>query len=455
MQSAAFSNRFIIGIVAFGISFGLSLVLNGNFGSAFFTALITVSATYLSVLFTDKRRRNHEMIILDSLKRHIREMESVKSGLVVEINQLEAHRSRIYGESKQIQHQLTECRHQRDSINRELSTYAGQKKQFEAGINNLRIEINNLEKTKEELDKSFSVVVAEKRRLELSCNSSRTEANKLKNNIENIIQEKEELENNLTLLKRLKPPLDEKLNQLRSQIQELELQGNKYTESISQQHKEKGTLEECIKSLRKQLKANSAEKSQLENQTLLLQDERDLLQNQVWELLQQIENLNPETTDIALSNINDLDNNLEKETEPFPFSELLEDNSEIIEKKTIHDSLIDLLPPQWEQLQKKLSECEMQVLQAIVEQDNPHPAIKEICEENITMPSLLIDSINGLAKDNINELIIDTNDELPKVYDEYLGEIKIMINNYVNGQINISNDVQTNEETESNPVVKK
>ncbi len=134
----------------------------------------------------------------------------------------------------------------------------------------------------------------------------------------------------------------------------------------------------------------------MQGQVSLLQEERDSLQNQVWELLQQLETFNPEPL---------ADNSQEDNSELFPFSEIMEttavtDNSEAETSENI--------PEEWTKFLENLPEYELQVLKAIVEQDNPNAAIKKIAEANITMPNLLIDSINERANDIIGELIINT-----------------------------------------------
>jgi ABC-type methionine transport system ATPase subunit len=85
------------------------------------------------------------------------------------------------------------------------------------------------------------------------------------------------------------------------------------------------------------------------------------------------------------------------------------------------------LPEEWANFLENLPAYELQVLKAIVEEDNPKPAIKQIAEANITMPNLLIDSINELANDTIGELIIETNAEIPAVYQEHISNVKKMI----------------------------
>ncbi|MBD2528559.1 hypothetical protein H6G97_02885 [Nostoc flagelliforme FACHB-838] len=415
MQSVMISNRFILMIVAFSVSFGLSLVPSWDFNKAFLTAVITAATIYTAALFVDKRRRNYEMFVLTSLRKRIKDMEGLKARVVREINQIEEHHNSLYAESQQLQNQVTESRNQRDSLHRELRTFAGQKKQLESEINSLQAEINNLQKNQAELNNAFSVLTSEKRRLESNCNVSRAEITQLQSKISELQQEKQEIESNLTLLGRLKPQLEEKLYELRIAIQELEVETSQKNQLLIATKTERENIQAILSSSQTQLAEQKAELQQLQGQVSLLQEERDSLQNQVWELLQQVETFNSE----PLS-----DNFQEDDIELFPFSELIETST----TADISDSQIsENLPEEWANFLENLPGHELQVLKAIVEQDNPNGAIKKIAEANITMPNLLIDSINERANDTIGELIINSDSETPKVYPEYITYVKKII----------------------------
>ncbi|MBD2417187.1 hypothetical protein H6G54_05565 [Anabaena cylindrica FACHB-243] len=410
MHSAIISNRLILGISAFSVSFGLSLVPNWDFNKAFFTALITVLATYSAALFVDKRRRNYEMLILSSLHKRIRELEGLKYRIVREIKQIDEHRNILYTESQHLQNQIAESRNQRDIIHRELGSYAGQKKQLESEINTLQNEIHYLKSSAEELDQTCSHLTAEKRRLELNSNVSRSELTQLQSQIEAFKQEKQEIESNLTLVNRLKPQLEEKLYELRTEIQELEIKISQRNNLLIDTTTAREIVANNLANLQIQTQTQQAEINQLQNQIALLQDERDLLQNQVWELLQNMETLNPETLS---------ENIQENEIELFPFDELLE----TIDSQPQTSNL----PPEWSHFLENLPTYEIQVLKAIVEEDNPKAIIKQIAEEHITMPNLLIDSINEIANNTLGELIIETGEEIPEIYQEHLLNVKKMI----------------------------
>jgi len=405
MQAVILSNRFLLGIVAFSVSFGLSLVPNWDFGRAFLTGIITVLATYAAALFVDKRRRSHEMLVLVTLRKRIKEQEALKNRTYREIKQIEEHRNLLYAESQQLQAQIAESRNQRDSLHRELGNCASQKKQLETETNNLKNTIQTLEKTHTELNNTCTNLTAEKRRLELNSNVSRAEIAQLQTHIETLRQEKEEIENSITLLGRLKPQLEEKMYELRMEVQELEIVVNQHNQKLAEINTEKDTINQ-------QITGKKAELEQLKGQVSVLQTERDFLQSQVWELLQQTETLNVE-------NIAEHPQP-EDEIELFPFADLIAPSEEPNES----------LPEEWTNFLEKLPGHEIEVLKAIIQEDNPKAVIKQIAEANITMPNLLIDSINELANDIIGELIIEPGEDIPEVYQEHQGNVRKMLAMY-------------------------
>lgn len=423
MQPAVSSNRFLIGTIAFVLSFGLSLIFKWNFGEAVFTGIITVMATYIAAFCVDKRRRNYEMLILESYRKRIRELEGVEANFIAEINQLENHRNILYNETTQLQSQISERRNQREILNRELGSFVGQKAALETTYNRLQHEIENIERSKIELHNSFA---AEKRKQDLNVSVCRAEITQLQIHITELKKQKEEFENNLTLLERLKPQLEEKLHELRVQIQELEVKENQKNSIISEKSNERKTLDSKIKSLQTKLTTKQDELKTLQEQISLLQDERNLLQTQVWELLQQTEKLNPEYNIEDNHNIYD-DNVPEAE---FPFSDLLGIIEPVSTQTVQLENKIVELSGEWNNFRRQLNKREFLVLKAILEQENPNASIKQIAEENITMPSLLIDAVNELANNTIGELIIETTSEYPKIYAEHIENVRIIIKTY-------------------------
>ncbi|MDH6098005.1 hypothetical protein NWP21_03915 [Anabaenopsis sp. FSS-46] len=403
MPSATISNRYILGIVAFSISFGISLVPQWNFNQALITGIITIISTYAAILFTDKRRGNYEMMILTSNRKRIKEMEGLKRRIVQEVNQIEEIRNFLYADSQSLENQISESRIQRDKIHRDLGIFAAQKQQLETDTINLSAEIEALEQNKTELHHTCSQLTTEKRRMELNCNTFRGEIMQLQNQIYQLQEEKQELETNVTLLGRLKPQLEEKMYELRTEIQALETQINEKKQLLLSTKTETENLAENLNYLENKITEKQSELQQLTSEISLLQAERDSLQSQVWELLQQPETSNPELSP---------ENCHEDGNDVFPFTELIDS------VETINTS--EILPEQWQKLLEILPNHEIQALKAIVEQEHPLVTIEEIAQSNSTTPSLLIDSLNEHAQDAIGELIITTNGEHPQVSEEHI-----------------------------------
>jgi len=413
MQPTIVSHRVVLGITAFSISFGLSLVPNWDISKAFFTGIITVLATYAAAFLVDKRRRSDELRMIGSLQRRIRDIEGLKSRILKEIHQLEEYRNLLYTETQQLENQIGDCRSQRDGLHRDIGTLAAQKKQIEAELNNLQDEFKNLDNSNIELNNICNNLIVEKRRLELNCNASRAELNQIQPQLETTKQQKKSLENDVILLERLKPQLEEKLYELRIEVQNQELEIARQNDLLLQTNTAINSLENTVNALQNRTIEQKSETNELQNQIAFLQNERDLLQNQVWELLQQIETINPQI----------LPDNEENDLELFPFDELLEplDNQ---------DYYTDNLPKEWDDFLKHLPIDKIQVLQAILEGDNPKATIKQIAEANITTPNLLINAINDIASNTIGKLIIKTNTEIPEIIEEHLLNVKIMITKY-------------------------
>jgi chromosome segregation ATPase len=401
MQSTTTRNRLILTSVTFFVSLVLSYLFSLNISQSFATGLISLIAAYSAVLIIDKRHRNQEIILLDSLHYRIKEIEGVKYNLITEIHQLENHHHSLAQELNKLQIQVSECRNIRDSINRELSTHSGQKKQLELHISRIQAEIEDLEHSKIELTKTSSNLSTEKRRLETSTNALRTEVSQLQSLIHELSQQKVEIENNLVLLERLKPSLEEKLYELRVNIQELDLQANQQNQLISIRNTESQQIESKFNQLKQQIISQELESNQLQAQIQLLEAERDTLQNQIWELIQQ-----DEINHIHTSKIVPL--------------------TTIIREENTSDNLI-IESDEWLDFSTGLTETQIQVIKIILEAENPYPKIKKIAEENITMPNILIDSVNEQAQATVGEIIINTNSDVPTIYPEYISNIQQVI----------------------------
>lgn len=136
-----------------------------------------------------------------------------------------------------------------------------------------------------------------------------------------------------------------------------------------------------------------------------------------------------------------------EETLDFLRSQLHQWEAEDIEVKEIDAPIPKLTPPkpkhilsaanekpsedldeEWAAFVAQLTYPELEVLKAIVQQDNPNSRIKTIAESNITMPELLIDGINERAIATIGDIIIEPGTDSPIIADsEYLEQVKKLL----------------------------
>ncbi|MFM9157522.1 MAG: hypothetical protein ACKOPK_06285, partial [Dolichospermum sp.] len=92
-------------------------------------------------------------------------------------------------------------------------------------------------------------LIIEKRKLELNCHVSRAEIKQIQIQIDICKQEKKELENDIVLLGRLKPQLEQRLYELRIEAQNREMEISKQNDLLIQITSSINNLENTIKSL--------------------------------------------------------------------------------------------------------------------------------------------------------------------------------------------------------------
>lgn len=381
-------NPFLLVSVAFGVSFSLSLVVKRDIKTAFLTGLITVPATFSGVVAVTSKQRTQQKLTLTDLEGQIYQLEGWETQLNQSLLALAAEKQRtetninfLKTELSQLYVKNTEQRSYQQQLSQDLITLSEQRHRLEAESHELEIQIQKLEQRKGELDHCLRFIKAEKQNAEVGLDSVQTELKQLQVQIAELQNQKQELESSLTLLNRLKPQIEERLHNLRNEIQALEESKAELNQSLSAIAQDKHTTETNLNLLQSQL-------SELQTQFLEQQ-------------------------------------NKDKLGQEFPLSK----QTQVTEPKQL-----DKLPDEWTEFRLRLTTAEFQVIKAIIQQNEPSAAIKKIAEQNITMPEILIDSINKCALDTIGDLIIEPcslSSVAPVISDEYL--------------TNVNNIIKTNE----------
>lgn len=374
-------NPLLLVSVAFGVSFFVSLFVNRDIKAALLTGLITVPATFSGIVAVNRKQMRVRKLTLTALEMEIYQLERWETQLNQSLLAIAAEKQRteatinfLKTELSHMYTQIAEQRSYKQQLNQDLITLSEHRRQLEAESHDLQAQIHRGEQRREELHLSLRSIKAEKQNAEAGFNFMPAEFKHLQVQITERQHQKEELEQDVVFLNRLKPQLEEKLHNLRNQIQTLEKSQAELNESISALLATKQKIEDSVNSL-----------------------PENLLQTQVAE--------NREEPGEELITVKEPINYLEAD-----------------------ENQVEQLPEEWNEFVARLPKYELQVLKALV-QGNSSLKIKTIAEENITMPELLIDLINKRALNTIGDFIIEPGNEssLPVITEEYLTNVKNVI----------------------------
>lgn len=372
-------NPLLLGSVSFSVSLVISLLTSRDIRTAFTTGLISVPATLTGVGFVNLKQRNQQKLILNDLQAEIHQLERWQVQLNRSLLEIADKKQKtatninfLQTQLRQLSDRTTEQRQHKQQITQELDVLSEQKSHLEIASQELHHQIYNLEQRKGELDQSVRSLKKLKHDVEAQFNLFESELEQMRCQIEQLQGEKQELEDNITLLNRLRPQLEEKSHALQTEIQQLEKQQLDLNNSLAAIAEQKITTQIQHSSLQKQI---------LEDRLIY-----DKIKQEITNLIEQRETLKS-------------------------------------------DRQFEKVPDEWNSFVAHLNEPELQVLNAIIQENDPTAAIKKIAEDNITMPELLIDSINECALDTIGDLIIEPGTEtIPlAIMEEYLTQLnKIM-----------------------------
>lgn len=374
------NNRLLLGSVVFSASLVLSLIVSQDVGMALKTGLITIPATFLGIAAVNLKQRNQQKLILNDLQAEIYTLEKWQSQLNQSLRVISEQRQQtetninfLQVQLRQLSERTTEQRYYQQQVTQELDLLVQQKHSLETTLQELQAQVQGLEQHKGEIDQSVRSLKKLKHDTEAEFYLFENQLQDLHSQVTHLHIQKQELEDGVMLLNRLKPQLEEKSHQLQTEIQQLEKQQAEYSESLDAIAKQKATTQIHLSLLNQEL---------LEQQA-----ENDKIKQQSNQLIAQIKHLSSE-------------------------------------------KIADKIPEEWQNFISHISQSEMQVIEAIIQQSDPSATIKKIADDNITMPELLIDSINECALDTIGDLLIEPgSDSIPLgIMEEYL----LLLNKIIN-----------------------
>jgi len=285
---------------------------------------------------------------------------------------IETSLAALQTELSQIKGHITDHRQTREKLSRDVADAREEKRQLDATVKTLRGEVQDLETCRVELEQFLAYAEAKKQELESGSNPLQEALKQLQTQVESLQEELRELEVQILDRRSQKELLEQQLAAL----------------NALQQASQAPLVPEEIEVTSKNGSAKQGSSNNQADATAVVRAKKTIAPQ---------ETAAKRPTTIA------------KPARPIKSGSAQFSAAAVLPEPIIGDKPSTELPNEWTEFMVQSPEYELQVLKVIVEQNNPAAMLKHIAEENLTMPELLIDSINERALETIGDLLIDAN----------------------------------------------
>ncbi|MBW4421814.1 MAG: hypothetical protein KME13_21775 [Myxacorys californica WJT36-NPBG1] len=404
-----FKSRLLLSLTAFIISFFIGLLTARDFNKALLTGGITVVASLVGAAATEGRYRNALSQRGEELKSHIRALQRRRAEAYEALVIMTSERDQIANSLNSMQTQLRNLQIQSSNLwkqKEELSWNLGTSEPSPTAnqMYGLQVRIKELEQKEAELNHSLSATLSAKQRAELALKTNQAELNQLQAQLLEHANRKDNLAKEIAALAAQKQQLEVELVSLQPRVVDLERYRTELNQFLAsaepkrqQVENSSRSLQGAIEQLQVQISSLHGELGQLETQILERRDQKDMLDQELAALKGELS---------ASEKITAADSP-EPQTSQIPEA--------------------GLPTMDWMNFFNQLPDPEFKALIAIAEHSNPSPALKQIAEDHLTMPELLIDSINERAMDTVGDLVIDPSANTPIVAPEYAETIHYLL----------------------------
>lgn len=386
-----FKSRLLLSFVALSVSFCISLLITRDFPKSLINGVVTLFAALVGAAVAEGQHRQGLHQRSQELTGHIRALQRRRAEAYESLVMMTQERDRISNSLNSLQTQLRNLQVQSANLwqqKEELSWNITSPQASPANqIFALQTKLQELEQKEAELNKSLSATLSAKQRAELGLKTTQAQLNQFQAQLAEQQSQKAELTKEVNALLAQRQQLDTQIATLQPKVKELEKYRTELNQFLAsaepkrqQVESSSKSLQGAIENLQSQISSLQTELGQLEHQILDRRQQKDLL-------------------DLELSTMR---RELEPDADSRPSSE-------------------------WIDFINQLPQPEFEALSAIVTQPNPNSSLKQISEASLTMPELLIDSINERAIDTVGDLIIETGSNAPTVAPEYLEIVKTLI----------------------------
>jgi chromosome segregation ATPase len=381
-----FKSRLLLSLVAFAVSVGISFLTGRDFGRALLAGLVTFFASLAGVAVAERRYYYLFEQRAAELMSHIRSLQHKRSEAYEALLALSEEHDRLTQNLDSPPLQTVEKPNAAVSWNLANPSVPDQTPSSQAHLRQPKLQA--LERQEAELKESLSSTLAAKQRAELNLTTTQAELNQIKAQILEQKNTRETIGQEITTLTHQKQRIEADLSTLQPQINELERYRSELDQFLLSAEPKRQQVETGSKSLQAAI-------GQLQLQISSLHEELGQLETQILDRRQQKEDLDRDVAALKGTLAKDVTNEVS----------IVPANQRSI--KTVIKSAAPDLPIEWTQFFTQLSASELAALGAIAKQKNLMPTLKKIAEDTLTMPELLIDSINERALDTIGDMILE------------------------------------------------
>ncbi|MGA7933695.1 MAG: tellurite resistance TerB C-terminal domain-containing protein, partial [Kovacikia sp.] len=326
------------------------------------------------------------------------ELNQVLADATVAKRKIEANLNLLQSELSQIKTQVADQRQARDKLVRELADLKQQKQRLEAESLTVKRDVDDLRRCQAELEQFLTYAEGKKKELETGSHPLQTALKDLQTQVNKLQDELHRLEIQVSDRKIQKNDLDRQLTShpLHASLKQLQTQVN--------------ALQGELQGLETQIAERRSQKNNLEQQISALNAQQQTLKNRPIRIEPSSGEKNGNNghgTHPAKKSANEGKVDKARISQPDsaeavspPVPAVVQSSTAVKPDAAKAEKAADL-PPEWTEFMVQLPEYELQVLKAIMEQNNPAGVIKKIAEDNLTMPEALIDSINEQALESI------------------------------------------------------
>ncbi len=388
-----FKSRLLLSLVALSVSFCISLLITRDLGKSVINGAVTLFASLVGVAVAESQHRQALAQRSEELTGHIRALQRRRAETYESLVMMSQERDRISNSLNSLQTQLRNLQIQSANLWQQKEELSWNISSPQASPENqifvLQTKLQELEQKEAELNKSLSATLSAKQRAELGLKTTQAQLNQFQAQLAEQQSQKSELTKEVNALLSQRQQLDTQMATLQPKVKELEKYRAELNQFLATAEPKRQQVESSSKSLHGAIE-------NLQTQISSLQGELGQLEHQILDRRQQKELLDRE--------LSSLRHEFEPDADSRPGSE-------------------------WVTFMNQLQQSELEALSAISHQPNPNAALKQIAEASLTMPELLIDSINERAIETIGDFVIDPTpgSSAPTIAPEYLETVKQLL----------------------------